>query len=907
MKKDGSPTTPGTELTAESITYSLSESIIRLTRFVFHHQGDGFIEYLITGSDRRNVLRRDYLTLPFDLAEFYQSIGENISENFLSFGPAPRRRKSPKRGTDADVSEIGCIWAEFSYDRVPGGVLGVVERLSSLRLRPSLVIETVTGKLVLYVFNKPLSGTGLIEWRNLNSRLNAFAGNKKPPNPSSLVSLNISDSETGVPNGALISEPESSFIYYSRTEVEEFILNLSTSLYRYGFGSEADPPDYAPTEKDLRARKVPARVTESILKGTMPEKTGFDVDEDERARMRDAFIVRTLLEKSFTENEITSIFRNNPSGCGKHFFERRRGAGKYLLDLIKNAKKEISQKIRGASIESGMLPAGYLLDEHGAVWFESTTERAGGNESKMTFVSKSPLRITEIRENIDSGQISVVISYGYLGKTRSTVISRSQMCNTRSLVAALAGEGAPVNSNNAKQMVSYLAAYEHDFADLIPRKKTTSKFGRGSEGEKFLLPGLMADVEFEPGGAGDLSLYRAFSARKGSLASWVETMNSVARGGFMIPQIAVLASFIPPLQKPLQIPNFILDIFGNTSSGKSTTLRLAASVFGNPFDSDSLIQQWMNTKIAIEQIAGMCSELPIYLDDAQHCPSELKRNVVYMIANGKGKGRAGGHGGLKETMTWRTVALSTSEEPLYEAGTHEGVRSRILPVGGFVAPFPPNSAPLVQTLEKTVSLNHGFAGEAFIRHLNGWKNGDWAKWERRYRLLSQELALNSASDIIGRVSGYIAAVGVAGEIVCPLLGIGFKPDAVVAWLVDHLQEQQNNQNIALAALRVIADFYVSNLAAFAGTKEYRASRGKGMLGVSKNAEYVGFTRSALDKIFAKHRWNQNTILQKLSEAKMLISTEADRYTKKVTFGGAKHRLVCIKWSALLPDDATENG
>jgi hypothetical protein len=80
---------------------------------------------------------------------------------------------------------------------------------------------------------------------------------------------------------------------------------------------------------------------------------------------------------------------------------------------------------------------------------------------------------------------------------------------------------------------------------------------------------------------------------------------------------------------------------------------------------------------------------------------------------------------------------------------------------------------------------------------------------------------------------------------------------------------------------------------------------KGLLGVSKNGEYVGFTRAALDAVFSKNRWNLTAILQKMAEAKVLIATETDRFTKKVTFAGVKHRLVCVKWSALLPDDVPE--
>jgi len=137
-------------------------------------------------------------------------------------------------------------------------------------------------------------------------------------------------------------------------------------------------------------------------------------------------------------------------------------------------------------------------------------------------------------------------------------------------------------------------------------------------------------------------------------------MGAIADEGLMIPQAAVLASFVPPLQCRLQIPNFILDIHGDTSTGKSTTLRLAASVWGRPYDPDSAVMQWMNTQAAIEQAAGVCGELPVFLDDAQHCPAELKRSVVYMIANGRGKGHSAGGSGVRETprgIRWHSRPL----------------------------------------------------------------------------------------------------------------------------------------------------------------------------------------------------------------------------------------------------------
>jgi hypothetical protein len=315
--------------------------------------------------------------------------------------------------------------------------------------------------------------------------------------------------------------------------------------------------------------------------------------------------------------------------------------------------------------------------------------------------------------------------------------------------------------------------------------------------------------------------------------------------------------------------------------------------------------QWMNTQAAVEQLAGVCSDLPVFLDDAQHCPAELKRTVIYMIANGRGKGRAvSGRrgGGITEVTTWRTVALSTSEEPLAEASPHEGARGRILSVGGHANPFSPGSGPLVQALERGAALNHGYAGETYVRHLNSWGHDDWSRHQRRYQEVWRSFQRSSSSNLIGRVSGYVAAIQTAAEIACPLLGLKLNPETVGTWLMLHLAEEEYLQNLVVQALSALADFYVANLNHFAGDGGYKPGLRLGLYGVSRRQRYVGFLRETVETIFKSRKWSTTAILNKMAEAGAILVTEPERHTKKVAVEGVKHRVVCVKWSALLPED-----
>jgi len=860
----------------------------------------------------------------------------------ITFSPAPRLLipERGKEGRDQDCVSTTCVWADLDYKQAAGGAIEVIKRIRGFPLRPSVVVNSGFGQHVYYVFNRHLGVTDLIMWEKTIRALRDALGGDAVINISRVMrlpgTLNIKQPH---PLPCEINEEDSSWVRYSVEEVRGAIEEVLSREHEKAQerGETGGRTDWPWLEMELRRRGVPADMREAIESGQRTIRTGVNAGRSDDESGRDFWIAATLFERGFDEREIRAIFLANPDGCGSKVAQRKHGEDYLDLTLRKARARYEDRKARGelsaerriqigdvettaeAIFNYGLLPPDYSFHPDDSIWFTPPSFDDEKRPPKPIKVCNTFLGITEIQENIDTSQISLVIEYKYLGRHRSTTILRSQMNDARQLVAALAGEGAPISSNNARQVLSYLTAFEHSFHEDIRHTTVTSRFGRSRAGDKFFMPGVSEGIQFAPTGPGDLSLFRAYSSRRGSLEGWLEVMTALDSAELMIPQIAVLTAFVPPLQMKLAIPNFILDINGNTTTGKSTSLKLAASAFGNPDDKhpDSLILQWTNTKVAIEQIAGMCSDLPIFLDDAQHTPDDLKKTVIYMIANGRGKGRGSRGGGIRETPTWRTVALSTSEEPLHECSPHEGARGRLLPVGGFTPPFPPNSGGFVQALEGVALANHGHAGERYIRHLDNLTNADWGELARRYTVVRGQLMRGSSSDIVGRVSSYIAAIQVAGEIACPLLGLTFKPDVMSAWLILHLEEQQKDQNMVLLALRVLADHYVSNPSLFPpvvrgygegeSQPEPLGSGGvrRDLQGAVRYREYVAFTRSAVEAVFGKRKWNTTAVLNKLAEAGAIISTEKERHTKKVSIDGIQHRMICFRWSALFPNDGEE--
>lgn len=879
----------------------------RFLELLFGELTAGFIEFRFFEPDRKRKAagRPAYFPLSLEYERVASEVLSRGGTHTIAVGLAPRWHV-PERGAagrNHDVLQVGCLWAELKYSRAKGGAVEVLRRVRDFPLRPSVVVSSGRGSHVFFALREPLRGSGLLEWEEVMRGLRGALGGDAADELSRVAPLpGTRDLGDGAGVACEVCEEYSSWVRYGLDEVSAAVGAAPPPAVTASAGPKVSPDFSA---DGLSRRGVRDELVEAIITGRAPAHS-FDGRAGTDDSGRDFRIASALSAHGFGDEDIKAVFRSHPRGCGNKWARKRDGEAylESLLAKVSAAGYGLHTDSSDDAPYSHGLPPGYFPGEDGSVWFRPPVSDEARKAPSPVRVCDAPLRISELREHAETGQVSVVISFEYLGRSRSALMQRARMSDSRHLVATLAGLGAPVTSNNARLVTSYLAAYERAFSADIPRKRVTSRFGRGRDGELFFLPGVSSGVEFEPSGSGEASLYRAFSSRRGSLRGWVEAMRALADEQLMIPQAAILASLVPPLQRRLQIPNFILDIHGDTSTGKSTTLRLAASVWGRPYDPDSAVMQWMNTQAAIEQVAGVCGELPVFLDDAQHCPAELKRSVVYMIANGRGKGRSAGGSGVRETTTWHTVALSTSEEPLSEASPHEGARGRILSVGGQTSPFRAGSAELVRSLEGAVSLNHGQAGEAFVRHLNDWGAPDWTRWQQRYAVVRNEMLKISSSDLAGRVSGYIAAVQIAGEVACPLLGLPFQPDMVAAWLTLHLNEQQGEQNLVLHVLRALADYYVTHVTHFPGGQNDAPSNRRAVHGTIRRGEYVGFLRSTIETVFKAYKWRPTPILNKLAAAGALLTTEKNRHTRKVSVGNVQHRMVCVKWSSLLPDDDT---
>lgn len=142
----------------------------------------------------------------------------------------------------------------------------------------------------------------------------------------------------------------------------------------------------------------------------------------------------------------------------------------------------------------------------------------------------------------------------------------------------------------------------------------------------------------------------------GSLADWRTGVAASCHNNPLM-TVAVCLAFAGPLLEPLGLEGGGLHLRGASSRGKSTILRVAASVWGSP----ELVQTWRATSNGLEGIASAFNATLLPLDELGEARSQDVGETAYMLANGQGKTRANRKGAARPAQTWRLMVLSTGE------------------------------------------------------------------------------------------------------------------------------------------------------------------------------------------------------------------------------------------------------
>lgn len=275
------------------------------------------------------------------------------------------------------------------------------------------------------------------------------------------------------------------------------------------------------------------------------------------------------------------------------------------------------------------------------------------------------------------------------------------------------------------------------------------------------------------------SVAHAFN-QMGTLATWQTEIGARCIGNTRL-LLAVSAGFAAALLEISGEESGGVNFQGGSRIGKSTTLRVAGSVWGG--GPHGYLRQWRSTSNGLEGIAAAHCDALLALDELGQMDPREAGDVAYMLANGAGKSRAGRDGSARAALFWRTLILSTGETSLADLAQEAGRRAkagqevRLVDVpadaGGGLGIFEDlheeeSADALARALRDATANNYGTPIHAFLAALGDElcsKRDEVLGWlgDQRKQFGKKHVPAGASGQVLS-VAGRFALIAAAGEL-----------------------------------------------------------------------------------------------------------------------------------------------
>lgn len=532
--------------------------------------------------------------------------------------------------------------------------------------------------------------------------------------------------------------------------------------------------------------------------------------------------------------------------------------------------------LEGAPIPADtVIPHGYQISATGLV-----TCAVG---DRTVVVGPTPIMITGRSADYLTGEQHAAVTWRERGAWRTAQVTRKALIDARAMVAELGPLGAPVTSQTAKLWAPWFLALELANEDVLPPARAVSHTGWiGNPGE----PGTTFVTHHVEGFtlAGELDRVVAALRPRGDFEAHAAALRRAWDTGPVMRRI-MCAALAAPLLKGLHSRGFALHLCGDSSRGKSTMLRIAASIYGDPEDP-AWVASWNTTANAAELRAATLCDLPLCFDEVGASDPVVVQRLIYTLANGESRGRLTHTAAAQRARHWRTIVLSTGEIPLGE-GLATGAQARVvlLNVEGFGTLD--GDAAAIHRLASDCAAHAGSFGERWITEILTQGPEAWAHLARvRDQCRAQYLGKPEAAGTLSRTADYYALLGTVERVLTGQYGFAKHAPICSGQRVDGV-DPEPIESAADAMAAEVEAWIASNPEAFPNAHQTSRNsvrpppshpgprHGIRVIGPTGDVVETWINARALKDLFVKHNRSYTSVLREWAKRGRIETTPFD--------------------------------
>ncbi|WP_150868195.1 cassette chromosome replicative helicase [Staphylococcus aureus] len=370
---------------------------------------------------------------------------------------------------------------------------------------------------------------------------------------------------------------------------------------------------------------------------------------------------------------------------------------------------------------------------------------------------------------------------------------------------------------------------------------------------------------------------------KGTFRNWWQMYLDEVKGNLLLELAVVfgvssLVSAYLKAKHEVEFAGTIFSFVGNSSSGKSTSGALSASVAGNVNNGSNTLMKSLNgTRNGIESYLNDNHGVPIVLDELSSSSFQDSTGLLYSIAEGLGRQRSDINGKAKGVRHWGTSIIVTGEHSIFkDSAKNDGLRVRTIEINEHFT----KSAKNADAIKKATSANYGHVMPLVAEYLLN-REAEVIQWFRTEHQWFKTQLENETSNTGIRMFKRYATITTSALILERVIATPIDLDAVRDYLINYHLDSVSERDLSSKALETIVQFVAQNRGKFSeDSKLSTIVENYGLIQLKENCVQVKMLKDVFKQMLEENQYQDVQNVVNSLRDKGHIQSDRNRKTTK---------------------------